>query len=111
LTDQRSMSQERTYGLLESDLESILDILRSNMKIDQVILFGSRAKGDNSNGSDIDLAIRGKDLKLDDILESKTRFEELPIPYKIDLIIYDRINEQELKDHVDRVGKVLFKRM
>lgn len=105
------MSEHRKYGLLESDLESILEVLRSNSKIDQVILFGSRAKGDNSNGSDIDLAIRGKDLKLDDILDAKTRFDELPIPYKIDLIIYERISEQDLKDHVDRVGVVLYERM
>lgn len=38
-------------------VEEIIDIYRKHDKIKKVILFGSRARGDNSLKSDIDLAI------------------------------------------------------
>jgi len=105
------MSESRKYGLPEKDFNVILSLLKSNDKIREIILFGSRAKGNNANGSDVDLAIKGDGLNLDDVLDAMVRIEDLSIPNKIDLVIYDRISEQKLKDHVDRVGKVLFKRM
>jgi predicted nucleotidyltransferase len=98
------------YGLDENNLVSILDILRTNTKIDEIILFGSRAKGIFDPGSDIDLAIKGKELTLDDIISLKARLNDLSILNKIDLVIYDRINEPALIDHINRVGILLFKK-
>jgi len=98
------------YGLDENKLTSILNILRTNIKIKEIIIFGSRAKGIFDPGSDIDLAIKGENLKLDDIISLKTRLDDLPILNKIDLVIYDRINEPALIDHINSVGIQLFKR-
>lgn len=104
------MNEMRKYGLKERDVESIVSILKSNPGIDKAFLFGSRAKGNNDPGSDIDIAIKGPNLKLNDILEASMKFEDLLLPYKLDLIIYDRINDEELKNHIDRVGIALFER-
>nr|WP_275299661.1 nucleotidyltransferase domain-containing protein [Clostridium sp. YIM B02506] len=38
-------------------LEEIIDICKRHDEIEKVVLFGSRARGDNSPKSDIDLAI------------------------------------------------------
>lgn len=104
------MQKKRKYGLLEKDIESITSILKSNSKIDSIILFGSRAKGNYLDGSDIDIAIKGKGLNLDDILNAKVSLEDLSLPYKIDVIIYERIKESELLSHIDRIGITLFKK-
>jgi len=104
------MSETRTYGLLKQDLEAIISILKKNPKIDQVILFGSRAKGNNRKGSDIDLAIKGENLVLDDILEAKIRIDKLSLPYKFDIVIYERIKDHKLIDHVNRMGVSLFQK-
>ena len=101
---------KRKYGLLEPDLDHILSILTENRKIQEVILFGSRAKGNNSPGSDIDIAIRGAGLKLDDIIEAKIAFDELSLPYTLDLVIYDQIKDSALVEHINRVGILLFNR-
>ena len=78
--------------------------------MDKVILFGSRAKGTNSPGSDIDLAITGSSLNLDDLLQIHLELDALSLPYKFDVVIYDRIREKALKDHIDRRGIVLYDR-
>jgi len=78
--------------------------LETNPRIDKGIIFGSRAKGNYKDGSDIDIAIKGENLKLDDILALKVKLDDLDLPYNIDLINYADIKEPDLTEHIDRVG-------
>jgi predicted nucleotidyltransferase len=96
------------YGIPTSDLNDVIFILKENEKIRKAILFGSRAKGNFTSGSDVDIALVGNKLKLADVLEISVKIDELYLPWKFDIIIYDRIKEPELKNHIERVGKVLF---
>ncbi|MCF8308940.1 MAG: nucleotidyltransferase domain-containing protein [Bacteroidales bacterium] len=98
------------FGLEHSDIKAIVDILKRNKKVEKIIFFGSRAKNSYSNGSDIDIALTGKSLHTNDILNLSVDLDELDLPYKIDLVIYERIEEKSLKEHIDRVGVVLFER-
>lgn len=96
------------YGLQESDVEKIINVFKVNKNIDKAILFGSRAIKKFSEGSDIDIAIKGNNLKLNDILDISIAIDELYLPYKFDIVIYDRIKEPALLEHIDRVGIILF---
>jgi predicted nucleotidyltransferase len=98
------------YGLEKSDIHDIVAILKENSKVQQIILFGSRAKNTYSNGSDIDIALKGEDLNTNDIINLSVELDELDLPYKIDLVIYERIQEKALKGHIKQAGVVLFKR-
>ena len=104
------MNRVTQYGIPESDLDALLTELKKNSKINEIILFGSRAKGTFRNGSDIDIALKGRNLKLNDILEAISAVDKLLLPYKLDLIIYTRVNEPALIEHINRVGIILFKR-
>jgi uncharacterized protein len=104
------MKENRKYGLLKEDIKSLVSIISSNDKVDKIILFGSRAKGNYTNGSDIDLAIKGHLLKLNDLLDLKIKIDNLSLPYKIDIIIYGSINEPDLISHIDRIGISLYER-
>ena len=104
------MSEIPEYGIPRADLEALISELKNNSNILEIILFGSRAKGTFSNGSDIDIALKGKELSLKDILDATCEVEKLLLPYKLDLVLYDRINEPDLVDHIDRVGVSLFRR-
>jgi type I restriction enzyme, S subunit len=97
------------YGLSDSVIEAIQGVLEKNPRVDKAFIFGSRAKGNFKEGSDIDLALKG-DLTAKDILDLNGKLEELNLPYKIDLVNYDRINEPALREHVDRVGTELYSR-
>ena len=50
-------------------IEKYIDAVSSHYRIDAVILFGSYAKGTNTDDSDIDIAIVSRDIidKLDDM--------------------------------------------
>jgi predicted nucleotidyltransferase len=104
------MNSVTQYGIPESDLNALISELKKNTEIDEIILFGSRAKGTFRNGSDIDIALKGGNLKLNDILDATLVIDKLLLPYKLDLVIYTRIEEPALIEHIKRVGKILFKR-
>ncbi len=97
-------------GLTEDLLKGILDILKENNKVNKVILYGSRAKGNYSPGSDIDIALIGEGLDLKDLVDFRIKIDNLPILNKIDLVIHDQIKEPALIEHINRVGIVMYKR-
>jgi predicted nucleotidyltransferase len=98
------------YGIPTEDLRAILKVFESEQQVQDVILFGSRAKGCFSEGSDIDLALKGDNLTLNNLLNLSTALDELFLPYKFDLVIFDRIQEPQLTDHIERVGILIFSR-
>jgi hypothetical protein len=38
-------------------------------------------------------------------------FDDSDIPYLVDVSIYDTISNLELKDHIDRIGEVIYSRI
>jgi len=95
------------YGLKNDTLRKIVDTIKNNGKIKKLILFGSRAKGTEKKGSDIDISYISNDLTLKELHQIKMMLDDLMLPYKIDLIDYSQIKNQDLKEHILRVGKVL----
>jgi len=74
-----------------------------------VLIFGSRVKGNFKPGSDVDFALKGKDLKMDDILKLQNKLDELNLPYKFDLIIYGNLSDKDLIEHINRAGVIFYK--
>lgn len=94
-----------TFGITEKSYQLLLDTFLKHQEIEQVILFGSRAKGIHKKGSDIDLAIKANTSQPYFIFNLKAYLNEaLPIPYFIDLVDYNSLDYPELKEHIDRVG-------
>ncbi|HNW51264.1 MAG TPA: nucleotidyltransferase domain-containing protein [Prolixibacteraceae bacterium] len=104
------MLNECEYGIEKSDWQNVIRVFNNNQHIEKAILFGSRAKGTYHEGSDIDIALQGSNLAVNDILDLTNEMEALNLPYKFDLIIYHRIKEPNLADHINRIGKVIFER-
>ena len=104
------MNNRNKCGLEQLEINQIISILEKNSKIEKVVLFGSRAKGNFHNGSDVDLLLIGKKLELNDILNASIEIDNLSLPYKFDFVIYDRIKEEALLEHINRVGIKLFER-
>lgn len=105
------MTEQKKYGLSEFDLNAVSSIFQKNPKIEKAILFGSRAKGNFNAGSDVDIALVGDGLTLNDVLDMNLEIDDLFLPWKFDLIIYNRIKEKSLLEHIKRVGIPLFHQM
>lgn len=91
-------------GLDANQLKQILSLIEKHPEVERIVLFGSRAMGTFRPGSDIDLALFGsKDLYpvINRILHD---YDDLYLPWKLDLISYNQISNSDLKEHIDRVG-------
>ncbi|MFZ6033710.1 MAG: nucleotidyltransferase domain-containing protein [Melioribacter sp.] len=95
-------------GVAAGDWEAIVDKIIKNKKVKKIILFGSRAKGNYKKGSDIDIAIIADRLSYEELNQIRVDVSELMLPFKIDIIDFNKINNSELREHIQRVGKVLF---
>lgn len=98
---------QNSFGLTTRDIETIVDIFKKYPIIKKVNVFGSRAKGNFKKGSDIDLAIMNENVSEDVILKLKTDFEESSLPYRVDIVNYPTLTDSALKEHIDRVGKII----
>ena len=79
--------------------------------MEQAILYGSRAKGNYKNGSDIDLTLRGgADLTLNVIYRILDDLDELLLPYAVHLSILDHISDWDVIEHIQRVGVVFYEK-
>lgn len=97
------------YGLKCSDIESICAVFNRYPQVARALLYGSRAKGNHKNGSDIDLTLEGDaTLKLDVLYRISDELDDLLLPYTIDLSILANISDPELLDHIHRLGKVFY---
>ncbi|MBC7458293.1 MAG: nucleotidyltransferase domain-containing protein [Bdellovibrionaceae bacterium] len=95
-------------GLNTTIINKIKSIFKSYAQIEQVILYGSRAKGNYKNGSDIDLSIKSKTLDLTALLKIENEIDDLLLPYKVDLNLFNQLNNANLIDHINRVGLVFY---
>ncbi|WP_212505792.1 nucleotidyltransferase domain-containing protein [Anaerotalea alkaliphila] len=71
-------------------MEKIIQVFAKDSRIEKVILYGSRAKGNYRPGSDIDLTVVGEGLGLRDINAMAIALDALHLPYEIDLSDYSR---------------------
>ena len=96
------------YGLTKSTISRINEVFDQYPEIERVILYGSRAKGTFNNGSDIDLVCVGKKLTHALVRDASKDLDNLLLPYSIDLSILESISNQELLEHIERVGIVFY---
>lgn len=98
------------FGLDDTVIEKLTKVFEDNPKVDNAYIFGSRAKGNYRPDSDIDIAIKGYAITLDDLLKMSVAFDDAGITNKIDLLDYNEIKEPALVEHIDRGGVEFYSR-
>lgn len=100
-----------TYGLKESTIQKICAVFARYPQVDQAVLYGSRAKGNYRNGSDIDLTLcGGADLTLRVFYRIMDELDDLLLPYTIDLSIFSNITDADVVEHIERVGVTFYEK-
>ncbi|MGL4209390.1 MAG: nucleotidyltransferase domain-containing protein [Candidatus Adiutrix sp.] len=97
-------------GLNPKLLNDMMLIFKANLPISKVIVFGSRAMGNFKANSDIDLAIVTKAETVLFCENLAYKLNELSTLCSFDLVDYLTIKNKELKQHIDKVGIVIFER-
>ncbi len=99
------------YGLQDATIQKICAVFARFPQVEKAVLYGSRAKGNYKNGSDIDLTLRGDAaLTLNVLYKISEELDDLLLPYTIDLSIFANISDRDLIDHIQRVGVTFYAR-
>jgi uncharacterized protein len=97
----------KTPALKPDEMALLRGVFRRYPEINAVKLFGSRAKGTHSPGSDIDLALWGE---LDAVRAQTiaSELDDLPLPYQYDVKPFHLIKLRPLREHIERVGIIVY---
>lgn len=96
------------FGLSNKTLKSLKQIFGKYGQISEVILYGSRAKGNFTEGSDIDLTIVGNNIDFSTLRNLSDDIDNLFLPYLVDISIHNTITNTQLLEHIKRVGKTIY---
>jgi len=80
----------------------VINTISSQLPNAKLLAFGSRIRGDAKKYSDLDIAINlGKKIDSKDINILEENFAESDLPFKVDLVDYQRISD-EFRKLVDK---------
>ena len=99
-----------TDGLKDNHRNAIIDILSANKRIERVVLFGSRTMGTYTMTSDVDLVLYGDHLTLTDQAHLADALDKLTVPQRVDLVLHNVIDNDELCKHIERHGIEWYRR-
>ncbi|KAA3617770.1 MAG: nucleotidyltransferase domain-containing protein [Calditrichaeota bacterium] len=100
----------KTFGIAKYAFDKLILLISQNPRFEKVVIFGSRAMDTYQEGSDIDLALYGPEVKLNDQLDLIWKLEKLGYPYSYDFLIHKNIKDQNVLDHIERVGIIIYKK-
>lgn len=104
------MTDDQLFGLPLAAVEKIRGVFAGYPQIEKALLYGSRAKGDYKNGSDIDLTLIGEGLDVSVLLKVLNQLDDLLLPWMFDVSLFEQIDHGGLREHIERVGKVFYDR-
>ena len=93
------------FGLPVKTYEQIKLLLNSFDEIETIKIFGSRAKGNYKPNSDIDLILYGERITEKLLLHIASELDELPAPYKFDIVDYKTISNNNFKEEIDKFAQ------
>lgn len=94
--------KEMKYGLSKEVYEKIKKVIDDNKNC-KIVLFGSRARGDYKETSDIDLAILNE-VSREEQYKIMNEIDLLDIVYKVDIVFVDSNTKVELVESIKRDG-------
>jgi predicted nucleotidyltransferase len=108
------MSKRRSnlpIDLPKKTIDLIINVAQKFPKIEKVTVFGSRVLGNAKAGSDLDLAVTGElsDLKVLTAFQSFLE-EETNIPYQMDVIDFNSLENEALREHILQHGQTLYRK-
>lgn len=98
------------YGLKDIELEKLSKVFAANERIERVVLYGSRAKGNYKPFSDVDITLEGAELTHTDLSRLSLAIDDLLLPYQFDISIFHTLKNEALIDHIRRMGITIYER-
>lgn len=95
--------------MIDDKFKSELELIFSRYtEIEKVLLFGSRAREDNRNNSDIDLCIFGEGVTHLILAKINMDLNELNTCLSFDILSINEISKEELIENILKEGVVIY---
>ncbi|MCM1265624.1 MAG: nucleotidyltransferase domain-containing protein [Candidatus Gastranaerophilales bacterium] len=88
-------------NLEEKYINFVKEIVAKHLQDCEVYIFGSRVKNTAKKYSDIDIALKCKNLTPENLLKIQAEFENSTLPYEVDVIDLNSVSET-FKKHIIR---------
>lgn len=98
------------YGLKDIELAKLNEVFAANARIERVVLYGSRAKGNYKPFSDVDITLEGDELTHTDLNRLSLAIDDLLLPYQFDISIFRTLKNEALIDHIRRMGITIYEK-
>ena len=97
------------YGIRQNLYDEMIKVFK-NTNIDKVYLFGSRARGNFKDTSDIDIAVEFLDNNKDNLIKLYTKLEELNTLYKFDIVDMSMLDNSKFKKEIEKDRVEIYKK-
>ena len=92
------------YGINNEIWRQLLKTCFSFPQVVRVILYGSRARGDYSQGSDIDIAIDAPTMTDSDFSKLWNKLDDLPLIFSLDVVHLQTLQNKKLVHAINTEG-------
>ena len=103
-----TVATQRQSGIAPATITKLQRLFDRTPKLERVLLFGSRARGNYRNASDIDLAIDAPEMSRSEFARLSGQLEELELIYRVDLVrLQDKLDDR-FRSFIERDGKAFW---
>ena len=95
-------------GLKEIEVSKLCNVFVQYADIERVVLYGSRAKGNNKPFADVDITLIGNTITRKRLNRLSMDIDDLLLPYQFDISIFHNLTNADLIEHIQRVGITIF---
>ena len=95
-------------GLRDKDVDILRNTFRHFSFVQEVRVFGSRAKGIARRSSDLDLAISSPEATTAEWAELCEALQNTPIIYELDIVRPERVANERLKAKIAHEGVMIY---
>lgn len=96
------------FGLDHDVVRALRDVFSSSAGIDYVWVFGSHARGDQHERSDIDLAVDAPSWGSSEFTALQSALDALQLVRKVDVVLWQQVGDQKFRSNIERDRKVFW---
>jgi type III restriction enzyme len=96
------------FGIAPAALAKLIGLFDATARIDRVWIYGSRARGDHRESSDIDLMVDAPAFSAADLAQLQGRLEDLGLIYRTDLLLWQQATDEAFRRRVEGDRKLFW---
>ena len=98
-------TRQINVGLPPEIVSDFYHVFEAYSEIERVLIFGSRARGTQRDGSDIDLAVVAPRMSDERFSELWNDVDEMPIVFKVDCVHFEALKNTRFKEKIVQEGR------